>query len=289
MRRCVACGTDLAADGWRCPACGFEPELRDDGIRYFAPAAIDAGRGFDPAAFERLSRTEERSFWFRGRNAMILWALDRYFAAAGSFLEVGCGTGFVLRGIREAHPRMALAGAELYPEGLRFAAERVPDAELLQLDAIEMPYDGEWDAVGAFDVLEHIEDDEAAIRGMRQAARPGGGVLITVPQHPSLWSGADDYAHHQRRYTRRELVSKVERAGLRVERVTSFVTLLLPAMYLSRRRERRAGAGYDPAREHASAERVPLLERALDAERWAIARGVSLPAGGSLLLVARRP
>jgi SAM-dependent methyltransferase len=288
VKRCVACGTQRESDVWKCAECGFEPELRD-GVRYFAPDAAGEGRGFDPASFERLSATEEQSFWFRGRNAMILWALDRYFPAASSFLEVGCGTGFVLRGVRHAHPGVRLAGAELYPEGLRFAAERVPDAALLQLDAVAMPFQDEWDVVGAFDVLEHIEDDEAALRGMCQATRPGGGLLITVPQHPSLWSGADDYAHHQRRYRRRELLAKVEGAGLRVERVTSFVTLLLPAMYLSRWRERRAGSAYDPAREHATAERVPVLERFLDAERWAISRGANLPVGGSLLLVARKP
>jgi SAM-dependent methyltransferase len=287
MKRCVACASRLDAEGWRCAACDFEPR-NDDGILMLAPDALDDGHGFDPEAFERLNETEERSFWFRGRNAIILWALDRYFAEATSLLEVGCGTGYVLRGVRDARPEMTLAGAELYPEGLRFAGKRVPEAALLQLDAIRMPFEEEWDVVCAFDVLEHIEEDEAALVGMCRAAKRGGGVLITVPQHPSLWSGADEYARHKRRYARSELVAKVERAGLQVERVTSFVSLLLPLMYLSRWRERRVGAGFDPAREHASAQRVPLLERTLRLERMAIGRGIDLPAGGSLLLAARR-
>lgn len=260
-----------------------------DGIPCLAPEAVGTVQGFDPEAFERLARTEQRSFWFRSRNRLIVWALDRYLPSARSMLEIGCGTGFVLSGVAAGRPGMVLAGAELHPEGLRFARERVPQAAFVQLDAARMPYEGEWDVVGAFDVLEHIEDDEAALAGMVAATRPGGGVLITVPQHASLWSQADDYARHARRYSRSELVRKVERAGLQVVRVTSFVSILLPLMYASRWRERAGRRRYDPAREHASAARVPLLERALDAERAVIRRGVDLPAGGSLLLVAGRP
>jgi SAM-dependent methyltransferase len=287
VKLCPRCGS-ATGDDWHCPSCGFEPELFE-GIPCLAPEAVGTTEGFDPEAFERLARTEQGSFWFRSRNRLIVWALDRYFPRARSMLEIGCGTGYVLSGVAAARPAMTLAGAELHPQGLRFARERVPQAAFVQLDATRMPYDGEWDVVGAFDVLEHIEDDEAALAGMIAATRAGGGVVITVPQHGFLWSQADDYARHARRYSRSELVEKVERAGLRVVRATSFVSILLPVMYASRWRERVGRRQYDPAREHASAARVPLLERALDAERAVIRRGVDLPAGGSLLLVAERP
>jgi SAM-dependent methyltransferase len=250
---------------------------------------IGTTEGFDPEAFERLARTEERSFWFRSRNRLITWALERYKPGAESMLEIGCGTGYVLAGVAARLGGMRLEGAELHPEGLVFARRRLPHAQFVQLDATRMPYDEEWDVVGAFDVLEHIEEDETALAGMFAATRRGGVVLITVPQHMSLWSQADDYARHARRYSRTELVEKVERAGFRALRTTSFVSLLLPAMYASRWRERRAGQGYDPAREHTQAAQVPLLDRMLDAERALIGRGLDLPAGGSLLLVGERP
>lgn len=288
MRHCIACRSPAVRADWSCPDCGATPEHRD-GIPLLAPAAIGEGRGFDPASFDHLAATEEASFWFRGRNRLILWALARYAPTADSMLELGCGTGYVLRGVHAARPELRLAGAELYPEGLQVAAGRLPGVELVQLDATRMPFDGEWDVVGAFDVLEHIADDAAALAGMREAARPGGTILISVPQHAWLWSTADDYAMHERRYTRAELIRKVEAADLEVVRATSFVTLLLPAMVASRWRERRSGAAYDPTQEHASATRVPALDRVLDAERALIRRGVNLPAGGSLLLVARRP
>jgi SAM-dependent methyltransferase len=272
--------------GWTCPACGFAPRT-EDGILWFAPEAAAAGGGFDPAAFAHLAALEGHSFWFRARNRIIGWALEEYFPEAQRVLEVGCGTGFVLESLRARRPELELAGAELYAQGLRFARERVPDAAFYQLDATRIPFEAAWDVVGAFDVLEHVADDEAFLRGMHAASSPGGGILVTVPQHPSLWSVADDYAHHQRRYRRVELVEKVARAGFRITRITSFVSLLLPAMYLSRLLSRRA-TGYDPTQEHRTAQRLPLLERLLDAERWAIRRGLSLPAGGSLLLVAHR-
>jgi hypothetical protein len=96
------------------------------------------------------------------------------------------------------------------------------------------------------------------------------------------------YARHRRRYRRGELIARAATAGLSIQRVTSFVTLLLPAMYASRMRERLSRRSYDPLREHAQARRVPWLESALDLERQLIARGRDLPAGGSLLLVAKR-
>src|SRR5204863_7401731 len=97
-------------------------------------------------------------------------------------------------------------------------------------DARALPYRDAFDLVGAFDVLEHIDEDEAVLAEMAAATRRGGGVLITVPQHPWLWSEADDHAHHRRRYSRSALIDKVRSAGLRPVAVTSFVTFLLPVM-----------------------------------------------------------
>ena len=141
--------------------------------------------------------------------------------------------------------------------------------------------------VGAFDVLEHIDDDEEALARMLRAARPGGGVLVLVPQHPWLWSEHDEAVEHRRRYTRKELTSKAERAGIDIVEVTSFVTSLLPAMAVSRAIDR-VRKKTDPV---ANLEPGPLnrvFEVALDGERKLIERGVSLPFGGSLMLVGRK-
>jgi SAM-dependent methyltransferase len=150
-----------------------------------------------------------------------------------------------------------------------------------------MPYDGEFDLVGAFDVREHIDQDVSVLQGMRRAVRDGGGMLVTVPQHPALWSAADTFAHHVRRYRRGELVRKIRAAGFEPVEVTSFVTSLLPAMVASRVAHRVAGRPYDPIEELEPGALNGVFERILDGERRLIERGVSLPFGGSLLVAAR--
>jgi SAM-dependent methyltransferase len=245
--------------------------------------------GFDEESFQHLPEAEEKSFWFRSRNSLIVWALQRYFPRARSMLEVGCGTGFVLAGVRKAFPEMRLVGGELYRAGLAVAAQRVPDAELLELDARDLAFDGEFDVVGAFDVLEHIAEDALALREMHSALRPGGGLLVTVPQHPRLWSAVDEYSQHVRRYTRADLLEKVREAGFDIVRWTSFVSLLLPLLAASRLRFRGAKA-FDPLSEYRSPAFVDsALGWVLAAERALIKSGLPLPAGGSLLVVARRP
>jgi SAM-dependent methyltransferase len=213
--------------------------------------------------------------------------LRKHFASARSLLEVGCGDGFVLAGLRDAFPAMRLGGAELFVEGLEIAARRVPDAELIQADARSLPYDAEWDVVGCFDVLEHVEEDTKVLEEIHRALRPGGGLLVHVPQHGWLWGEADRLSHHVRRYERRELERKLEAAGFRIVAASSFVSFLLPLLALGRFRRRLSLQ--DLARQLVPPRPLnEALERVLGLEQALIERGVSLPAGGSLLIAARR-
>lgn len=249
-------------------------------------SAIGPTSSYPPEVFASLARLEANSFWFRSRSRLIEWALATYLPQARSFLEVGCGTGFVLAGLRARRPDLQLAGTDLHVEGLRIARERLPRLPLVQTDACHLPFAPHYDAVGIFDVLEHIDDDRRVLGEIFSITRPGGGLLITVPQHPFLWSAMDDLAYHRRRYTRGELIEKVSTAGFRITRVSSFVSFLLPAMFAARF-----------GRRHASVDGAlglsrPLnraLERVMDVERVLIRCGVSWPVGGSLLLVGVRP
>jgi len=246
---------------------------------------------FNPAYFGRLRDLEARSFWFQGRSRLIEWALTKYFPEAPSFLEVGCGTGYVLSRLSEAFPNIALSGSELFDEGLTFARERlVGIATLMQLDATAMPFKEAFDVVGAFDVIEHIEDDVIVLENIHRALRPGGGLLVTVPQHAWLWSETDVAACHVRRYSRTELRDRLRAAGFEILRMTSFVSLLLPAMLLARRRAR---SGDGMAEVEAELDLPAPLNAIGRATLWlesiAIRAGIDLPAGGSLLAVARKP
>lgn len=256
----------------------------------FAPDLDDRNDFIEVESFERLARLESGSFWFRARNELIVWALREHAPSARSFLEIGCGTGYVLMGLHRAFPHMELTGAEIHEAGLRFTRQRLANATLFQMDARHIPFDAEFDAVGAFDVIEHIDEDVDVLTEMRRAVKPGGTILVSVPQHRWLWSAADDYARHRRRYCRAEVRSKFLIAGLEVVTTLSFVSILLPLLVASRIRQRGSHASYDPTGELRFSK---PLDRSLEAimrfERWLIRRSVRLPAGGSLLIVARRP
>jgi hypothetical protein len=143
--------------------------------------------------------------------------------------------------------------------------------------------------VGAFDVLEHVEEDVLVLRQIYQALTTGGGIILTVPQHPFLWSRTDEHARHVRRYTSKDLVTKVENAGFELLRKTSFMALLLPLMLISRLTKRFSDDDFDPLSELRVGGLVnSILKKVLDIEFAFIRKGISFPLGGSLLLIARK-
>lgn len=287
FNRCVSCGA--ATSTRTCTACGHAP-APIDGFDCYAPALAHGGAGYDASHYTALARLEAANFWFRARNQIIIDALRRHRPGFGSLLEIGCGTGFVLSGIRAAFPGAELTGTEVFAEGLAHAAKRLPGVRLAQMDARDIPATGSFDAIGAFDVIEHIEDDRKVLAEIHRALAPGGAVVLTVPQHAWLWSVQDDLARHVRRYSRSELVEKVRAAGFDVAQVSSFVTALLPLMMLSRLRKAGPDASTDPYRELRIAPWMNrLLFLAMQLDRAALRLRLSLPLGGSLLLVALKP
>jgi SAM-dependent methyltransferase len=250
---------------------------------------LTSNTGFKDALFLELVELEERNFWFRARNKLIIWAMRHYCLGAENFLEVGCGTGFVLSGISAALPALKLSGSEISTAGLTHAARRVPGAVFFQMDGRHIPFAEEFDVIGVFDVLEHIDEDNNVLGQLHRAIHSGGWLLLTVPQHKFLWSRADVHACHVRRYAAHDLVAKVHAAGFEVERMTSFVSLLLPLMLASRFLQRQEGECYDPLTElRIGGVTNTLLERAMNIERAAISAGLDFPVGGSLLMVARK-
>lgn len=251
-----------------------------------AAETLDAP-SYPKEAFHDLYQLEASSFWFRNRNRVILWSFKTFFPKAKSYLEVGCGTGFVLKAMHDEFPDLQLNGAELFEEGLEYARQRVPDANLFQLDICKNDFKGQFDVIGAFDVVEHIETDLLALSQVRPLLSKNGGLMLTVPQHKFLWSIADEYACHARRYEASELKSVVEKAGFEVVFMTSFVSLLMPMLMLSRLSKKKA-EDFDPFSEF----KIPrwldfALDKILTVERMFIRAGMRFPAGGSLLLIAR--
>ncbi|OPZ27523.1 MAG: 23S rRNA (guanine(745)-N(1))-methyltransferase [Deltaproteobacteria bacterium ADurb.BinA179] len=291
MKICPGCSHRFDTPGWVCPACTETPGCAS-GFTSFIRGK-DAGQGgFDARYFPELYRLEEGHFWFRHRTGIILRSIDQYASDAQCALEVGCGTGVVLAAIRRAFPRMGLSGSDLFAQGLTYAHSRVPEAVFYQMDACRMLFEEEFDLILALDVLEHIVDDKRALEEVNRSLKPGGHVIVTVPQHPWLWSVQDEKAFHQRRYSRKGLIGMMIHAGFEIRHATSFMTLLLPLMAASRLAASllpRAATGHDPLRELRIA---PALNRVFYGicmmEKWLLERGISPRAGGSLLCVGKK-
>jgi ubiquinone/menaquinone biosynthesis C-methylase UbiE len=288
MKLCPSCRIPFDSTDWTCPNCGARPEFIG-GFACFAPELAQSNEGSPEGVHHYFDARQERSFWFRGRRRIIKSLAARYCPDAKSFLEVGCGPGFVLAGLREVLPEAKLVASEIYLHGLPYAAKRVtPPVEFVQADCLSLPYDREFDALGAFDVLEHVEQDANALAEMRRVLKPGGVILLTVPQHPWLWSRVDKIDHHKRRYRRNELADRLRDTGYSVLCNTSFMFFLLPAMFLQRVAADRRNDYYPDAEYDLPRPVDRIFEGLLDIERRAIALGVRFPAGGSRLVVARR-
>ena len=295
-RRCLACNAaePIASIepvwplGWQCPACG-RVVAQDEGIPMYAPDLADTIDGFDPADFDSLSGVEAKHFWFVARNQLFVGLANKFFPDARRFLEIGCGNGAVLRAMAASRHWDRIVGSELHPSGLAYARKRLPDnVEFVQMDARNIPAINAFDLTGAFDVIEHIADDEAVLRGLRSATQPGGGTIIAVPQHPWLWSKSDDIAYHQRRYRRGELETKLHRNGFKVLFSASFTALLLPLMAVSRIKARAESDDDLVDREFAIHPFVNgVLTEVLRAEVRLTLAGMRWPAGGSRVVVAQ--
>jgi SAM-dependent methyltransferase len=287
----IGAGERIWPVGWSCADCGTAVPA-PAGFPLFCPHLADTITGFDPKSFAALAEAEERHFWFQARNRLLAGLLHRYFPTARTFLEIGCGTGNVLAYLCRERQWERIAGGELHVSGLRIARTRLPpDVELVQLDATAAPATNVFDVIGAFDIIEHVEDDEAVLQGIRRPLKLGGGVIIAVPQHPALWSISDEVAHHQRRYKRGELEQKLSTAGFRIVFSSSYIVILLPLLFFNRLLPSRPRECV-PSAISREFQISPFVNRTLGAiTRSEVAltlAGVRWPVGGSRIVVATR-
>jgi len=288
MKFCLACKEPYQSDRWECTHCHMSPLLKND-IPIFHPAYVSENDGYNPDIFDHMPYSEEPHYFNKARAFLILWIIKHFFANAANFLEIGCGKGTILSKIQEAHPSFTCWGSEIYLKGLEHIKKKLTNVHLFQTDARQLPFYEEFDIIGAFDVLEHIEEDVAVLKEMYKAVKPQGGIILSVPQYPQLWSQRDEFLYHKRRYTRTELVKKVRDAGFRICKVTSFNVLLFPLFLLIAMHNRYPKKNYNPFREFNIPRPLQkILTEIFALERFLIQLGIILPFGGSLLLVAKR-
>jgi SAM-dependent methyltransferase len=234
--------------------------------------------------YDQMAQLDERHWWYRARREVLAALIRREVrpAAGAQILEIGCGTGHNLAMLGEFGQVDAL---ELDEEARAFAEKRlgrsVMSAPLPELAGVS---DQHYDLIGAFDVIEHIDDDRAAIASIATKLKPGGKFVMTVPAHQWMWSAHDEVNHHKRRYSKRALKQLIESSPLRLERIGYFNSLLFPVAVAERlssklRRKDSADLSLPPPPLNAA------LERVFAAERHLVAR-LPLPPGLSLFAVA---
>jgi len=287
MKICLQCKIPTTTFYLQCSACNWQAKNWQDHL-IFSPELLQVTEQFfNKNEFKNLYKLESTHFWFRARNQLILWTISRYFSHIKNFLEIGCGTGYVISAIQKKLPKLELFAADVFQESLPFVKRRIgEEATIFQMDARNIPFVDEFDLIGAFDVLEHIAEDELVLQQLYQAIKPGGGVILTVPQHPRLWSAIDIAACHVRRYTKNELSDKLIKNGFKIIFSTSFNTFLLPMMLLSRYLQRKMIK--QEMETHSNKWMNELLNQILNFERVWIKLGIHFNVGGSRLVVAKK-
>ncbi|GAB2697960.1 class I SAM-dependent methyltransferase [Thalassiella azotivora] len=220
------------------------------------------------AEVRRLAELEDVHWWYAERR----WLLRRMLRGLepGTALDVGAAGGGNTRVLRAAGWRAV--ALEHGPDGARVAHER--GLATVRADAERLPVgDASVDAVVAFDVLEHLEDDARAVAEVARVLRPGGSFLVAVPVDMRLWSDHDVAVGHVRRYDRTGLLRLLAGGGLQVEWVRSWNVLLRPAVALHRRRSSGSDLDRVPPVLNASLRAVVRAERYLPVGR---VPGVSL-------------
>lgn len=238
------------------------------------------------AAYARRYRALwDHHWWWRSRESLLLAEIGRLARSSriASLLDIGCGDGLFF----DALARFGEV------EGIEPDATLLGDPRWRDRIAVERLGPGfrparSYDLTLMLDVLEHIEDDRAALASARELTRPGGALLLTVPALPWLWSRHDEANAHFRRYRPAELRDKLGEVGFAVESVRYFFAWTVAPMLL-RRWLAPAGRGAADYEVAIPPEPMNGLLAALSRAEHAVGRFVSWPFGSSLLAIARRP
>lgn len=290
---CPKCkrGIQLKSNSYYCSNCNIFYSIRN-GI----PCFVDKnyrGDGFSPENLRFLSGMEEKYFWHKGRREIIYqiikdWAGDKISNLR--MLELGCGNGNILQYLKKKG--IDVEGGDISFEGLVFC-KKIVDIPLCQIDALNTPFVSEsYDIVGLFDIMEHLADDQLLLREAYRICKKGGLIIVTVPAYKSLWSYFDEISGHKRRYSKKELVSKLQKAGFKAKKISYYMFFLFPLYWAFRKLNISKKDSKSIAPSKLTEQKyIPVVNSLfllfLRIEKWLLKK-IDLPFGASLICVAKK-
>jgi SAM-dependent methyltransferase len=234
--------------------------------------------------YDQMAELDERHWWYCARRDVVEALIRRVIRPpeGAAILEIGCGTGHNFAMLSKFGHVDAL---ELDDEARVISEKRlgrsIMRSPLPELTGVPQRH---YDMIGAFDVIEHIDDDEAAVASIAQRLKPAGKFVMTVPAHQWMWSAHDTVNHHKRRYSKASLRKLIDNSPLRLEALGYFNSLLFPVAVAERMASKARGKDGGDL-ELPPAPLNAALKRTFAAERHLIGR-VPLPPGLSLFAVA---
>ena len=231
--------------------------------------------------------TIENTHWWFAARQRILWEFMEKklrLPSGAKLLDVGCGTGAILDMLSKKYQTY---GQDVSPQAIEFCRQRgLRNLYSGPLDHVPEEY-GTFDVVTLLDVLEHIDDDAAALRNINALLNDRGIVLITVPAFPALWGAHDVVTHHKRRYVQKSLRAVVEGAGFAVEHISYFNFFLFPVALVRRTVARLTGSSDATDLEVPRTIVNTTLRTVFEFEKYLLPR-MKFPFGLSLICVARK-
>jgi len=234
--------------------------------------------------YQQMAELDDRHWWYRARRKILADLIRReaQLPPDARILEIGCGTGHnlaMLAGFGHVD------GLELDDEARELSEKRLGRKIMRSpLPELSEVADKSYDLIGAFDVIEHIDDDQAALAAIASKLKPGAKFVMTVPAHPWMWTAHDVANHHKRRYSKRALRALIDGSPMRLDRIGYFNSLLFPIAVVERTVSKLRGKDDG----NVSLPPAPLnatLEAVFAAERYLVGR-LPLPPGLSLFAVA---
>lgn len=242
------------------------------------------------SAFGQTFEAEDKSWWFVARKKIILLLLEKFLGkkTGNAMLDYGCGTGGTSKALQQFGDVTCVDSSDI---ALKFCKKRglrrlcKADIEKTQ----RLPFkSGTFDAVTILDTLEHIKNDAKALRELNRILKKDGLIVITVPAYMLLWGIHDELLGHKRRYSRAELVSKLEHAGFKVLKLSYAYSLLVAPLFALRqfeklRRKRKLSLTLETPVEPLN----KFLNFIMSIEAFLI-KYINIPLGASIICIAKK-